>query len=150
MELRADVPTVAAALAASLVASDGVIESAEKKVASVLGARMLPGFSPLTFETLLDGITELPAAYELACQLRELIDEEGKAKIMEYLVAIATADDRVVDDVLPAARTLPDLASCEQPSRTRAPLPGSPTSRLARFSRRPLSRLSITRTRSPR
>lgn len=97
MDLRADVPTVAAALAASLVASDGVIETAEKKVATVLGAKMLPGFSPLTFETLLDGITELPAAYELACQLRELIDEEGKTQIMEYLVAIATADDRVVD-----------------------------------------------------
>ncbi len=97
MELKADIPTVAAALAASLVASDGVIEPAEKEVASVLGARMLPGFSPLIFETLLDGITELPAAYELACQLRTLIDEDGKKLVMEYLVAIATADDRVVD-----------------------------------------------------
>ena len=86
---------MAAALAASLVAVDGVVEKSEIDVASVLGARMFPDFSPLTFETLLDGINELPPAFELACHFRELVDEDGKQKILEYLVAIATADDRV-------------------------------------------------------
>ena len=97
MELRADIPSVAAALAASLVAADGVIDDQEKKVAVVLGARMLPGFSPLVFETLLDGLSSLPPAFELACTLRQFIDEDGKKLILDYLVAIATADDRVVD-----------------------------------------------------
>ena len=58
MDLQADLPTVAAALAASLVASDGVIDDQEKKVANELGTAMLPGFNTLIFETLLDGIEE--------------------------------------------------------------------------------------------
>lgn len=97
MELRADLPSVAAALAASLVAADGVIEDQEKKVATVLGARLMPGFSPLLFETLLDGISALPPAYELASHLRQFMEEKDKQIVMEYLVGIATADDRVVD-----------------------------------------------------
>ena len=50
---KADVPTVAAALAALLVAADGEIATNEKAVAASLGAKMFPGLSPLVFETLL-------------------------------------------------------------------------------------------------
>jgi uncharacterized tellurite resistance protein B-like protein len=97
MDLHADLPTVAAALAASLVASDGVIEEREKKVANELGEKMLPGFNSLIFETLLDGIDELPSAVQLATTMKGLLSPEDKVKIMEYLSALATADDRVVD-----------------------------------------------------
>ena len=41
MDLQADLPTVAAALAASLVAADGVIEEREKKVANDLGSQKI-------------------------------------------------------------------------------------------------------------
>ena len=74
MDLQADLPTVAAALAASLVASDGVIEENEKKVANELGTEMLPGFNTLIFETLLDGIDEVPSATQLASTMRGLLD----------------------------------------------------------------------------
>lgn len=96
-DLRADVPKVAAALAASLIAVDGVVDEEEKEVAIRMGRRMLPGFSHLAFETLLDGIDDLPSAYELAGMLKDLIDEESKDTIIDYLVAIAGADNQVVE-----------------------------------------------------
>ncbi len=94
---KSDVPTVAAALAASLIAVDGIVDDEERKVAVAVGLRMLPGFSRTTFETLLDGITDLPSAYELAAPLRDLLDDESKDLIIEYLVAVAGADDEVVE-----------------------------------------------------
>ncbi|MCA9790991.1 MAG: TerB family tellurite resistance protein [Candidatus Eremiobacteraeota bacterium] len=93
MDLHADIPTIAAALAASLIAVDGKLEKSEMAVATSLGVKMFPSFAPMTFETLLDGISQLPPAYELACVFRELVDEEGKKKVLDYLAAIATADD---------------------------------------------------------
>ena len=97
LDLQADLPKVAAALAASLIASDGVIEDEERDVAVRMGRRMIPGFSNLTFETLLEGLDDLPAAYELASQLRDLLDEEDKDQIINYLVAIAMADEEIVE-----------------------------------------------------
>ena len=97
LDLQADLPKVAAALAASLIASDGVIDDEERDVAVRMGRRMIPGFSNLTFETLLEGLDDLPSAYELASQLRDLLDEEDKDQIINYLVAIAMADDEIVE-----------------------------------------------------
>lgn len=97
MEETADVPKVAAALAASLIAVDGVIDEEEKQVAVEMGRRMLPGFSHVEFETLLDGISELPSAYDLAMTLKDLLDDEAKDTIINYLVAIAGADNEVVE-----------------------------------------------------
>lgn len=98
MDLHADLPTVAAALAASLVASDGKIEDKEKEVANRLGAEMLPGFSTLIFETLLDGIDELPSAIQLASTMKGMLTPHDKETIMKYLVALAAADGIVVGD----------------------------------------------------
>ena len=94
---KADVPTVAAALAALLVAADGEITSNEKAVASNLGGRMFPGFSPLVFETLLEGMDDLPTAQDLAGRIGGLVDDEGKTAIMEYLAALASADESVAE-----------------------------------------------------
>ena len=96
-DMKADVPKVAAALAASLIAVDGVIEEQEKLVAIRMGQRMLPGFSSLSFETLLDGLDELPSAYELASTIKDVLDDESKDLIIDYLVAVATADDKIVE-----------------------------------------------------
>ncbi len=98
MDLHADLPTVAAALAASLVAADGKIEENEKRVANELGTEMLPGFNTLIFETLLDGIDEVPSATQLASTMRGLLTDEDKTTIMNYLIALAAADGIVVAD----------------------------------------------------
>ena len=116
MELRADVATVAAALAASLVAADGIIDPKEKEVATKLGSKMFKEFSPLMFETLLDGITKLPAAYELASTLRQFLGEVGKRRVMEYLVAVANADERVVDVEKQELEAVATALGAEMPS----------------------------------
>ncbi len=95
-ELRDDVSKVAISLAASLIAVDGVIEDEEKEVAVREGHRMLPGFSKETFERVLSHLDDLPSAYELASTLRDHLEEEQKDIIMDYLAAIATADEQVV------------------------------------------------------
>lgn len=93
---KKDVTKVAAALAVSLISSDGVIEDEEKAVAVEAGYRILPGFSKASFDALLEEIDELPSAYDLAHPLRRQLDEESRDLIMEYLVAVAGADHQVV------------------------------------------------------
>jgi uncharacterized tellurite resistance protein B-like protein len=93
---KSDVTKIAAALAVSLISSDGVIEEEEKAVAISVGQRMLPGFSRATFEKLLEEVDHMPSAYQLAAPLRKLLDDETKDQIMEYLVAVAGADHEVV------------------------------------------------------
>lgn len=93
---KSDVTKVAAALAVSLISSDGVIEDEEKAVAVEAGLRILPGFSKSVFDALIEEIDELPSAYELASPLRKKLDEESRDLIMEYLVAVAGADHEVV------------------------------------------------------
>lgn len=93
---KSDVTKVAAALAVSLISSDGVIEEEEKAVAVEAGHRILPGFSRAVFDSLLEEIDDLPSAYDLAAPLRKQLDEESRDLIMEYLVAVATADNEVV------------------------------------------------------
>ncbi len=96
MYIRVDVPTVAAALAALMVAVDGSIDEVEKRVALRLGREMFPGFAPFVFDTLLEGVEHMPEASELAAQLEALLSDEGKKQILDYLVAIARADEIVV------------------------------------------------------
>lgn len=93
---KSDVNKIAAALAVSLISSDGVIDEEEKAVAVEVGHRILPGFSKATFDALLEEVDELPSAYELAAPLRKKLDDEDKDRIIDFLVAIATADHEVV------------------------------------------------------
>jgi len=95
-KFKNDVNKIAAALAVSLISSDGVIDEEEKQVAVAVGQAMLPGFSKATFENLLDHVDDMPSAYELAHPLRKLLDDEAKDRIMDYLVAVAGADHQVV------------------------------------------------------
>jgi uncharacterized tellurite resistance protein B-like protein len=92
-----DIPRTAAALAALLITADGQIHPDEKAIAISLGRSMFLDFCPLVFETMLNGVDDLPKARELADQVSPLLDTDGKVLIMEYLVALAVADDRLVD-----------------------------------------------------
>jgi len=93
---KSDVNKIAAALAVSLISADGIIEEEEKEVAVRVGQAMLPGFSKATFEKLLDHIDDMPSAYELAAPLRKELEDEAKDRIMDYLVAVANADNAIV------------------------------------------------------
>lgn len=120
---KADVPTTAAALAALLTAADGVIDPREIEVAVGLGKVMFMDFCPLKFKMLLDGVGDLPSAAHLAEQVRPLLDPDGKVLIMEYLVALAVADDRVVEVEHDKLREVAEALGTEMPSTT--PHPGS-------------------------
>ncbi len=124
MQDKVDVPTAAAALAALLVAADGVIDKREKEVATVQGTRVFKGFSPLIFETLLDGVSDLPEAGEVALLLRDFVDEQGKKDIMEYLAAVATADDRVVEVERQKLQDVADSLGTDMPSLSVASVEG--------------------------
>ncbi len=96
-DFGSDIPRIAAALAASLIAVDGVIDEEEKEMAVEMGRRMLPGFSQVAFDEILERLEELPSAYELAESLSADLDAEDKDRIIDYLVAIATADEVIVE-----------------------------------------------------
>ena len=113
---KADVPTTAAALAALLVAADGVIDPREKAVAIELGKGIFLDFCPIAFETLLEGVGELPTATELARRVRYLLDDHGKVLVLEYLVALAVADDRVVNVEHAALEEVAQALGAELPS----------------------------------
>lgn len=115
---HADVPTTAAALAALLVAADGVVDPREIEVAVELGKTMFMDFCPLAFETLLNGVVDLPSAAELAVKVRHLLDDHGKVLVMEYLVALAVADDRVVNVERAALEEVARALRTELPSFT--------------------------------
>ncbi len=88
--------SIAAALAASLIASDGVIDEEEIDLAVEVGQRMIPGFSRASFDAILANIDDLPSPYEIAHPLKKRLDDEAKDQILDYLVAIAGADLEVV------------------------------------------------------
>lgn len=114
-DMKADISKIAAALAASLIAADGVIEEEEKRVAVHVGQSLFPGFSTLCFETLLDGLDELPSAYEIATTLRELLNDEDKELIVNYLVAIAAADNEIVEVERKELETVAEALGVELP-----------------------------------
>lgn len=113
---QVDVPRTAAALAALLVTADGEIHPREKAVAISLGQGMFCDFSALAFETLLSGVKELPRAAELAARVSPWLDKDGKVLIMEYLVALAVADERVVDVEHAALLEIAQALGTEMPS----------------------------------
>lgn len=86
---------VAAALAASMVAADGVTEPAEVETAILLGSHLFEEFTPDLFRKVLDGVEDLPATSELAWMLADTLPQEGKIMIAKYLIAIADSDGHI-------------------------------------------------------
>lgn len=107
MKPQPNVGACAAALAALIIAVDGVIDPREENIAISLGRQMFMDFPAQTFKDLLCGITSPPQVTELAQVLSLLLDTDGKTLILEYLVALAVADEHVVHVEL---TTLQDVA----------------------------------------
>lgn len=96
MQTNHHLSKLAATLAASLIAADGVVEDNEKEIAISTGQRMLSGFTRAIFEEALADLDHAPSAYELARPLRHQLDEESRDQLMDYLAAVASADQEVV------------------------------------------------------
>lgn len=89
----ADLPRIAAALAAVVVAADGRVQQQEVDIALELGEQLIEGFAPELFIESLENVHLLPSPTALAGLLADCLDEPAKARVMGYLLAIARADN---------------------------------------------------------
>lgn len=92
---QVDLPRVAAALAASMVAADGKVDPEEVVTAITTGTRLIDGLHAALFHEVLENVKRLPATSELAAMLADVLDDAGKVAVLEYLFAIAAADGTV-------------------------------------------------------
>ena len=110
-----DLPRVAAALAAAMVAADGKVEDAEVEAAIAIGGQLIEGFDPMVFHEALENVHTLPPTAQLAGLLAEILEEPGKAAVMRYLLAIAAADGEIADSELAELRTAAEALGVELP-----------------------------------
>lgn len=98
------------ALAAAMIAADGLVDPGELKVARSLGPRRFDGFDPDQLEELVASSRELPSARDLAQILRHVLTEEERTALFSFLYSIARADGQVSADerllLKPVARNL--------------------------------------------
>lgn len=116
MQVKPDLPTCAAALAALTITSDGIIDPRELEAAEALGRQMFTGFSATIFQDLLKDVESLPPPVELAHILRDLLDKDGRIVVMEYLVALSLADERLVKIEQHTLQEIADGLETEVPS----------------------------------
>jgi uncharacterized tellurite resistance protein B-like protein len=90
-----DMPRVAASLAATMVVADGKVDAQEVHTAIALGGRLIPGFEPRLFHEVVAGVRRLPPTTQLAALLAELLEPRARRELLDYLLAIASADGRV-------------------------------------------------------
>lgn len=94
---KVDLPRIAASLAASMVAADGDIDSAEVRTAIAIGCQLIDGFQPRLFHDVLENVRRLPPVPQQASLLVDVLEDDGKVAILKYLLAIAAADGRIDD-----------------------------------------------------
>ena len=93
-----DIQAVGVALAASMILADGEVDEAEVLAAEKSGDEVFEGFDEARLRMILQHGKDLPSADDLAGMLRDVLDQESKAKVMEFLSEIAMADGRVAKE----------------------------------------------------
>ncbi len=83
------------ALAASMILADGDVDDQEIRIAEEIGEKIFGDFEEANLHLLLSGSKNLPAPMDMAIILRDALDQDGKALIFKYLLAIAQADGNV-------------------------------------------------------
>lgn len=100
----ADLPRVAASLAAVIVTADGRVQQDEIDTALELGQQWIEGFVPEQFIEALENAHLLPTATALASMLAHSLDQSSKDKVLGYLTAIAAADREIHDSEVEVLR----------------------------------------------
>ena len=85
-------------LAAAMVAADGKILPEEIKTAEGIGMKLFDGFDPVDFRAYCEGHKDLPSPKNLAEVLKEILNDNEKKLILDYLRAISEADGDVDPD----------------------------------------------------
>ena len=90
-----NIEAVGVALAASMILADGEINPAEVTAAEKAGDEVFDGFDEAALRLILENAKNLPSVEDLAKMLRDVLDNDGKSKIMVFLSEIAIADGNV-------------------------------------------------------
>ena len=91
-------------LAAAMILADGVIEPDEIEMANAIGHKLFEDYSEKRMHDLL-AAKDLPDPGDLAGMVRDVLDDDAKRAIYEYLRAIAGSDGSIAmaeQDVLDA------------------------------------------------
>jgi uncharacterized tellurite resistance protein B-like protein len=86
------------ALAATMIRADGKIDAAEVETANRLGAELIPGFDTTEFEAVLNGNRVPDDPFILAGLLRNVLSDDARQRVYDYLVAIANADGELANE----------------------------------------------------
>jgi uncharacterized tellurite resistance protein B-like protein len=92
---QVDVMKACYALAATMIRADGKVDPAEVQTAVRLGAELIPGFDASEFETVVAGNRVPDDPFILAGLLRNVLSDDARQRVYDYLVAIANADGDV-------------------------------------------------------
>ncbi|NVB42488.1 TerB family tellurite resistance protein [Pseudenhygromyxa sp. WMMC2535] len=89
---------VAYGLAAAMIAADGKLQDEEVSVAIEIGRQLFTDFSADDFFRVLKNHKDLPGVEELAYLLGQILEDNEKALIYQYLAEIAASDGEVADE----------------------------------------------------
>lgn len=96
--MEVDPLRVAYGLAASMIAADGKVEDEEVSVAIEIGRQLFTEFEVEEFFKVMKNHKALPGVAELAFLLAEILEENEKALVYQYLAEIAASDGHVADE----------------------------------------------------
>jgi tellurite resistance protein len=80
---------------ASLIAADGKLDPSEIQVATNIGTDLFDSFSIDQFKKTCERHQELPTPMDLGLMLRDILEEESKALLFRYAVAVSQADGSI-------------------------------------------------------
>lgn len=95
---QVDVMRACYALAAAMINADGKVDPAELRTATELGSQLIPGFDATEFEAVVRGNRAPDDPFILAGLLRNVLSDDARQRVYDYLVAIANADGNVAKE----------------------------------------------------
>ncbi|MBL8547866.1 MAG: TerB family tellurite resistance protein [Hyphomonadaceae bacterium] len=95
---KVDVMKACYALAATMIRADGKVDPAEVETATRLGGELIPGFDAAEFEAVVAGNRVPDDPYILAGLLRNVLSDDARQRVFDYLVAIANADGELAKE----------------------------------------------------
>lgn len=95
--VQVDPLRVAYGLCAAMITADGKVEDEEVSVALEIGRQLFTDFKDEEFFKVLKSHKDLPGVAELAYLLAEILEQNEKALVYQYLAEIAASDGEVAD-----------------------------------------------------
>lgn len=85
-------------LAAAMVAADGAVDLGEIAVAEGIGKKLFEDFDSVEFREYCNNPEQIPDVEQLSAAMKEVLEDEHKDLVIQYLRAISEADGSVSKD----------------------------------------------------